>query len=195
MWPSMWFTPTSGRSWLTASALATLTPTSSEPIRPGPQVTATASRSSQPAPDCSSAASRVGTIQRSCCRAATSGTMPPVAACSATWLATWFASIRRPPTTTATPVSSHDDSMARIRGPLIRPVARARPHDRCIAGSRELRGGHHQRVLAVIGVVAAAAARPRRSRTRDTGPEPRCSTRAPRASCVARRWRSRAPPG
>ena len=95
-------------------------------MRPGPYVTATASMSSQPTAASAIAASSVGTIQRSCWRAATSGTMPPVAACRATWVATWFASMRRPPTTTATPVSSHDDSIARMRGALIPPAADAR---------------------------------------------------------------------
>src|SRR5207247_9612687 len=88
-------------------------------------------------------------------------TIPPVAAWSATWLATWLASTWRPPTTTATPVSSHDDSMARMRGPLI---ARSRSSD-AVAGARhqlvhlrrsKARRGHHQRVLAVIAVVRHA---------------------------------------
>ena len=95
-------------------------------MSPGPYVTATASKSAQSAFASSIAASSVGTIQRSCWRAATSGTIPPVAACSATWLATWFDSIRRPSTTIATPVSSHDDSIARMRALLIRRAACAR---------------------------------------------------------------------
>jgi hypothetical protein len=122
----MWFTPIRGRSWATARALAKFTPTSREPISPGPYVTATASISAQSAFASSIAASRVGTIQRSCWRAATSGTIPPVAAWSATWLATWFDAMRRPPSTIATPVSSHEDSIAKIRMAFIRRAACAR---------------------------------------------------------------------
>ena len=57
------------------------------------------------------ASSSTGTIQRRWARAATSGTMPPVGAWSATWLATTLAWIRRPSSTSAIPVSSQDDSI------------------------------------------------------------------------------------
>jgi hypothetical protein len=68
--------------------LAKLIPTSSEPTSPGPSVTATAEMSSQSTPAADHASSSTGTIQRKWARAATSGTIPPVAACIATWLAT-----------------------------------------------------------------------------------------------------------
>ena len=44
--------------------------------------------------------------------------MPPVGAWSATWLATTLAWIRRPSSTSAIPVSSHEDSIASTSGPL-----------------------------------------------------------------------------
>ena len=45
MWPARWCTATSGRPAAAAAAFANDTPTSSEPTRPGPCVTATAPRS------------------------------------------------------------------------------------------------------------------------------------------------------
>ena len=102
MWPSMWLTATSGSPWLAARPFATLIPTSSEPMSPGPYVTAKASRSGSIGLGLAEGGLEAGTIHRSCWRAATSGTIPPVTACRATWLATTFDSIRRPPNTTAT---------------------------------------------------------------------------------------------
>ena len=65
-------------------------------------------------PASAQASSRTGTIQRRWARAATSGTIPPDAACIATCEATTFARIRRPSAMTAMPVSSQDDSMDRM---------------------------------------------------------------------------------
>ena len=92
-------------------------PTSSDPARPGPYVTATASTSGIVTPAAPSASSRAGTIQRRWARAATSGTIPPVGAWSAIWLATTFAWMRRPSSTSATPVSSQLDSIAQDQRP------------------------------------------------------------------------------
>jgi hypothetical protein len=75
--------------------------------------------SSHVTPAAAQASSRTGTIQRRWARAATSGTIPPAAACIATWLATTFEWIRRPSSTTAMPVSSQLDSTARIRPPRV----------------------------------------------------------------------------
>ena len=71
-----------------ASDLANDTPTSSEPTRPGPCVTATAPMSSSDAPPSASAASTTPQMSRTCCRDASSGTTPPhsrwIAVCDAT---------------------------------------------------------------------------------------------------------------
>ena len=104
----------SGRSWTHASAFAKFTPTSSDPARPGPYVTAIPDRSDHSIPASAHASSSTGTIQRRWARAATSGTIPPDAACIATCEATTFETIRRPSAMTAMPVSSHDDSIERI---------------------------------------------------------------------------------
>src|SRR5215207_5505215 len=131
------------------------------------------SMSAQVTPASAQASSRVGTIQRRCARAATSGTIPPVAAWSATWLATTLAWIRVPASTNAIPVSSHDDSMARTSGARLRrlgggegrvgPEVRrrsgveGRPEPReplaHRAGGQRL-GGHDQRIFLVVAVVA-----------------------------------------
>jgi len=99
-----------------SSVFANAIPTRSEPARPGPAVTAIPSTSGMVTPAVSRTSFSAGTIQRRCARAASSGTIPPAGACSAIWLATAWARIRRPPATSATPVSSQDDSIASSSG-------------------------------------------------------------------------------
>src|SRR3990170_1692787 len=178
MWPSRWFTATRGRSWRKASVLAMVSPTRSEPASPGPKVTAMASTSpASCSPARAIASSRTGSIQRRWARAATSGTIPPVRAWSTVWLATTLARIRRPASTMATAVSSQLDSTASRRRPAVASMAivigrpgrpgrltgrldlgaetlKARAH----GGRPELLGGHDQRVLGVVRVVARAHA-------------------------------------
>ena len=74
--------PSSGMPRANASALATLSPTSSAPARPGPWVTAIASMSSQSTLRLGERRSSTGTIARRCARAATSGTTRRSAACT-----------------------------------------------------------------------------------------------------------------
>src|SRR5437762_9397466 len=90
-------------------------PTSREPTSPGPSVTATAERSSQLDPACSIASRTVGTMARRCSRDASSGTTPPYLPCVANCDATTEESARSPSSTTAAAVSSHDDSIPRMR--------------------------------------------------------------------------------
>ena len=73
-------------------------------------------------PASAQASSRTGTIQRRWARAATSGTMPPVAAWRATWLATTLARMRRPPSMSAIPVSSQLARWTGRAGRSCRPV-------------------------------------------------------------------------
>src|SRR4051794_16175989 len=128
--------------------------------------------SSHETPASAHASSRTGTIQRRCARAATSGTIPPAGACSATCDAMTLARMHDEPSTMAMPVSSHDDSIARTSGPLTgddslgtrvlrraggwgsvdlgteagKPLAHRRVAQRI--------GRHDQCVLAVVAVVA-----------------------------------------
>ena len=102
--------------------LGEVDPDEQRPGEPGAVGDRNAVHVGQSTPAVARASSRTGTIQRRWARAATSGTIPPVGACSATWQATTLAWIRRPSSTSAIPVSSHDDSMARSSGPLMRPL-------------------------------------------------------------------------
>src|SRR5581483_6113499 len=88
-----------------------------DPTRPGPCVTATAERSDHVLRDSSSASRTTGTMAFRCSREANSGTTPPYGECVASWDATTELRIRWPSasSTTAAAVSSHDDSMERIR--------------------------------------------------------------------------------
>src|SRR5262245_37536424 len=112
MWPSRWFTPTSGVDVASETALAAAMPTSRAPTSPGPAVTATPSRSSNPRPARSSAPSISGVSASTCARLASSGTTPPNRSCNLTWLARRLASTVSS-STTATPVSSHEVSIPR----------------------------------------------------------------------------------
>src|SRR5919201_379797 len=122
-------------------------------MRPGPTVAAIASISFSSRPASRSAFSVSASIARRCSRAATSGTMPPVSWC-ASCEATRSARIRRPSSTTATPVSSHDVSIARTRTLLIQRGAQLR---QAVAHRTLLEplGPHDERVLVVVGVVPA----------------------------------------
>src|SRR5579863_2745843 len=117
-----------------AIALAYVSPTSSDPARPGPDVAATASRSFHPSPARSIASRTTGTIERRCSRDASSGTTPPYFPCTENWLATTDDRTRVSSSITDAAVSSHELSMARIvvtAGPgtlnLIRPGDRFLP--------------------------------------------------------------------
>ena len=79
MCPSRWLTPIRGLSQARASALAAITPTSSDPISPGPDVTAISPISSRGSftPARRSASSVRGRKASRCLRAANSGTTPP----------------------------------------------------------------------------------------------------------------------
>ena len=90
-------------------------PTSSDPTSPGPSVTAIALRSSNRVEDSRSASRTAGTIARKCSRDASSGTTPPYFECVAICEETTDDKIRDPSSTTAAAVSSHDDSIPRIR--------------------------------------------------------------------------------
>src|SRR5512142_1279033 len=90
-------------------------PTRSEPTRPGPSATAIALRSSSRVADSSSASRTAGTIALRCSRDASSGTTPPYFECVAICEETTDDKIRDPSSTTAAAVSSHDDSIPRIR--------------------------------------------------------------------------------
>ena len=125
-------------------------------------------------PAVASASSSTGTIQRRWARAATSGTIPPVGAWRATWLATTLAWIRRPSSTSAMPVSSQLDSIASSSGPLIAAAPRRARRSGAAIGCRcrrrrqpegaatrsridrllERLRGHDQGVLVVVAVVA-----------------------------------------
>ena len=82
-------------------------------MSPGPTVAAIASISVSWQPASPRAFSVSASIARRCSRAATSGTMPPVSWCTSCE-ATMFERIRVPSSTIATPVSSHEVSIARI---------------------------------------------------------------------------------
>src|SRR5260221_9077645 len=90
-------------------------PTSSEPTRPGPSVTAMADRSSKPVWACSNARRTTDTMARRCSREASSGTTPPylpwVASCDAMTEERMLALS----STTAAAVSSQEVSIPRMR--------------------------------------------------------------------------------
>src|SRR5437867_1957847 len=111
MWPSRWFTPTSGRPCTHASAFASDVPTSSEPTSPGPCVTAMPSRSMSRTRASPSARSTTGTITSRCRRDASSGTTPPYGPWTSSCEATTLDRMRRPSTSTAAAVSSHELSI------------------------------------------------------------------------------------
>ena len=94
-----------------------------------------------PAP--AQASSRTGTIQRRWARAATSGTIPPDGAWSATCDATTFEMIRRPPSTRAMPglvARRFDGQQERAAHAVLRRPGRSAPASRrAVARSRAIR--------------------------------------------------------
>src|SRR6266446_3523895 len=90
-------------------------PTSSEPTSPGPCVTPMASKSSRRILACSMASRTTGTMRRKCSREASSGTTPPYFRWMSICDATTLDRISRPSATTAAAVSSHEDSIPRMR--------------------------------------------------------------------------------
>ena len=123
MWPSRWFTPTSGLSAAQAAPLANATPTTRAPTRPGAYVTPTPSRSDQvrrSMPKRCAATSRHSShtpqMASMCLRLAISGTTPPKREWKSIWLATTSESRLPFPSTMAAAVSSHELSMARMSG-------------------------------------------------------------------------------
>ena len=87
-------------------------PMRSDPINPGPRVTAIPSNSRSPTPASDKACSIVGLIASICLREAISGTTPPYLLCAVICEAITLESIF-PSLTTAAAVSSHDDSIPR----------------------------------------------------------------------------------
>src|SRR5665213_305754 len=177
MWPQRWFTPVTGRDQAAARPAATPTPTSRHPARPGPRVTAMSSIPVGFAPAPSRARSRRCGSRSRWSRAASSGTTPPNSAWSSTCEWMTLARTRRPPATTATEVSSQLVSMARVSpkgedllliGVLADKLAAQASHvgfdafqvglvGATEAGRMDRVRPHHDRVLAVVRVVALAA--------------------------------------
>src|SRR5216683_4347890 len=193
MWPHRWFTPVSGRDHDALRPSATPTPTSRQPASPGPRVTAMRPMSSGLAPAFSKARSSSSGRRSRWSRAASSGTTPPKSLCRSTCEWMTFDTTRRPSSTRATEVSSHDVSMPSVSASLFLPTRRAAradlpttwggelafalgqqiPSQTLDVGVDPLQVGlvraaesgrvdgvrpHHDRVLAVVGVVALAPA-------------------------------------
>ena len=98
-----------------AIAFAAERPTSRELANPGVVATATAAKSAKPQPACRKASSITGKIRSKCARAAISGTTPENRSCSLSCEATALPPTRKSSEITAAAVSSHVDSMVRIR--------------------------------------------------------------------------------
>src|SRR5690348_45659 len=190
MWPHRWLTPVMGLPQAAASPSPTPTPTSRHPTRPGPRVTARRSTSAGLAPAFSKARSMSAGRRARWSRAASSGTTPPNSLWISTWVWMTLLRTRRPPSTSATEVSSQLVSMPSVSATQpLRPFGPP-PHEWggvCASvalcqqvaaealdlGLDPLQVGlerlaetrrvdrvrpHHDRVLAVVGVVALAAA-------------------------------------
>src|SRR5919108_4993161 len=114
MCASRWFTPAKGASRTAAMALASATPTSSEPMSPGPSVHATASMSQKVTSARSRASRTTGVRASTWARAAISGTIPPYSPWSSSCEAITLERISRSPRSTAADVSSHEVSMPRM---------------------------------------------------------------------------------
>src|SRR6266851_7478394 len=114
MWPHKWLTPVIGFAHAAARPSLTPTPTSRQPTRPGPRVTAQRSMSAGwTAAFASARSSKCGSRSR-WSRAASSGTTPPNSRCRSTCEWMTLLRTRRPPSTTATDVSSHDVSIPKV---------------------------------------------------------------------------------
>src|SRR5712692_6430663 len=138
MWPHRWLTPVRGRDHEALRPSATPTPTSRQPARPGPRVTAMRPTSSGPTPACSKARSRRLGRRSRWSRAASSGTTPPKSLCRSTCEWMTFDTTRRPSSTSATEVSSQDVSMPRVSASLSLPTRRATRADLPTAWGGEL---------------------------------------------------------
>src|SRR3989339_321660 len=123
MWPTRWLTGIRGLPQAIERVLAVVTPTTREPINPGPTVTAKASieamASSLPGqpvfPQYSSIVlSNTGKMNSSCFLEATSGTTPPVFSWNSLEVATTDTSSLVPSSTIVQAVSSQEVSMANI---------------------------------------------------------------------------------
>src|SRR5690348_15549707 len=186
MWPHRWLTPVSGLAHAAARPSPTPAPTSRHPTRPGPRVTASRSTSAGLAPAFSKARSISEGSRTRWSRAASSGTTPPNSLCTSTWVWMTLLRTRRPSSTSATEVSSHEVSMPRISPtapPALRATSPLRGEDALLGkevaaealdlGLDPLQVGlerlaearrvdrvrpHYDRVLAVVGVVALAPA-------------------------------------
>ena len=95
-----------------ASVLAAVSPTNSEPTKPGRVVTATAVSSSSFTPASRSASSMAGMMRRTCAREAISGTTPPNCWCSSCCELTTLERTVSRRSMTAAAVSSQLDSIA-----------------------------------------------------------------------------------
>src|SRR5688572_6706628 len=157
-----------------ATALAALTPTRSDPARPGPEQAATASRSDSSRPASTRAWAMTGLTSSRWARLAISGTTPPKRAWRSFWLATTDDRMLTPSSTTPTAVSSHDVSMPRmitvdISQGLILHLGRPgyagfdRIEEPGVLLAADVLGPHHEGVLLGLGVVVLPHA---------DGPEP-----------------------
>src|SRR6266571_5020866 len=126
MCPHRWLTPVTGRPQDALRPSATPTPTRRQPARPGPRVTAMRPTSSGPACVCSKARSRRCGSRSRWSRAASSGTTPPNSLCRSTCEWMTLASTRRPPSTSATDVSSQLVSIPSVTASSFTPT-RASP--------------------------------------------------------------------
>src|SRR5687767_6025599 len=133
----------------------------SAPASPGPWHAATAATSERSTAASPKASAMTGPTSSTCARLAISGTTPPKRAWRSTWLDTTDETTRRPSSTTAAAVSSHDVSMPRMSELLKQGVARDGALDafeqRGVVGSVDLVHPHHQCVFrrrAVARVVA-----------------------------------------
>ena len=111
----MWSTATRGLPLASDSPLAYETPTSSDPISPGRQVTASASTFARGQPAAASPRETTASIHSMCILEAISGTTPANGRCASTWDATSLDRMAVPSRTTAAAHSSHDVSIPRMR--------------------------------------------------------------------------------
>src|SRR6266566_482149 len=126
MWPQRWLTPVTGFCHDAPRPSATPTPTSRQPARPGPRVTAIRPTSSGLACASAKATSSMCGRRSRWSRAASSGTTPPKFLCRSTCEWMTLASTRRPPSTSATDVSSQLVSIPSVTASSFTPT-RASP--------------------------------------------------------------------
>src|SRR5581483_2145533 len=155
--------------WHRATALAALTPTSSDPARPGPEQAATASMSDSVRPASTSAWAMTGLTSSRWARLAISGTTPPKRAWRSPWLATTDDRRLVPSSTTPTAVSSQEVSMPRmftvvLSQGLVLHLGGAGyavldgGEEPAVVVAGDVLGPHHEGVLLGLGVVVLAHA-------------------------------------